>query len=148
MKLSNFRHLISICFGFCAFALIPGVLVLAGNSCVRLFVCLRRNQTSLSPLRAGWDSTPLVVLARRVRSTRPRARLPASGQTRKPEDWLAPSPHATGSATAAFRPTRRSFPSAKFRCSAEFIGATDAPLKFSAALRTSSPHPSRQDFDF
>jgi hypothetical protein len=27
------------------------------------------------------------------------------------------------------------------------IGATNAPLKFSAALRPSSPHPSRQDFN-
>jgi hypothetical protein len=36
------------------------------------------------------------------------------------------------------------FPPAKFRRSAALIGETNAPLKFSAALRPSSPHPSRQ----
>jgi len=61
---------------------------------------------------------------------------------------LPQNAHATGSATAPLAPSVAPFPSAKFRHSAELIGATDAPLKFSAALRTSSPHPSRQDFDF
>jgi len=42
--------------------------------------------------------------------------------------------HATGSATAPLAPSIAPFPSAKFRRSAEFIGATDAPMKFSAAL--------------
>ena len=37
----------------------------------------------------------------RLNCTRPRARLPASGQTRKPQDWLAPGTRATVSATAA-----------------------------------------------
>jgi hypothetical protein len=61
---------------------------------------------------------------------------------------LPQNTHATGYATASLAPSVAPFPSAKFRRSAEFIGATDVPLKFSAALRTSSPHPSRQDFDF
>jgi len=40
------------------------------------------NFTDSTPRRLGLDFT--YVLARRVKSTRPRARLPASGQTRKP----------------------------------------------------------------
>jgi hypothetical protein len=66
---------------------------------------------------------------------------PASRKTGLPQDA-----HATGSATAPLAPSVAPFPSAKFRRSAELISATNAPLKFSAALRPSWPHPSRQYF--
>ena len=80
-----------------------------------------RDQTSL--LHSAPSGTRLRLFARPSRRKTP----PPTGQTygqrtdRKPQDWPAPRPRATGSATAAFRPCRRSFPPAKFRRSAELI---------------------------
>ena len=102
-----------------------------------------RDQTSLAPLRAGW--TRLRLCARPSRKIHPPARQtfsqrerPASRKTGLPKSPRARLRHRYA------RPIHRSIPPAKFSRSAELISATNAPLKFSAALRPSSPHPSRQ----
>jgi hypothetical protein len=89
-----------------------------------------RDQTRLPPFRVNLASVPLVCSFRREENcTRPRARLSANGQTRKPKDWLAPRrPTRPNCATAALRPGCRSIPAAKFRHSAELNGATKAAL--------------------
>jgi hypothetical protein len=132
--------------GHIVFAIVL-VLTFASDRSNRLKNC--RVATKLHWLHsalAGLDFA--CVLARRVKSTHPRARLSASGQTRKPQDWLAPKHPRDRLRHRSARPIHRYIPPAKFRRSAELVSATNAPLKFSAALRPSSPHPSRQDFDF
>ena len=74
----------------------------------------------LTPRRPGLNSA--CVLARRVRSTRPRARLSASGQTRKPQDWLAPKHPRDRLRHRSARPIHHSIPPAKFRRFGELIG--------------------------
>ena len=135
------------------FRLIPGGHITFAIARVYTFESVRssritrvpsRVQTSLASIRAGWFSTALVCspVAPEFHPPpapdfRPADR-PASLKTGLPQEPARPAPPPLRS------PIHRSFPPAKFRRSAALIGATNAPLKFSAALRPSSPHPSRQ----
>ena len=131
--------------------LITGVLAHVGSShfqFVDLLPChltaKNRVQTSLAPLRAGWFSTALVCSPVAPEFHPPPRQ--TSGQRTDPQAARLACPRNPRDRLRhrSARPIHRSFPPAKFRRSAAWIGATNAPLKFSAALRPSSPHPSRQ----
>ena len=105
-----------------------------------------RVQTSLASIRAGWFSTALVCSPVAPEFHPPPRQ--TSGQRTDPQAARLACPRNPRDRLRhrSARPIHRSFTPAKFRRSAALIGATNAPLKFSAALRPSSPHPSRQDF--
>ena len=138
---------------FQPFCLIPGGHITFAIARVYTFESVRssrinrvpsRVQTSLASIRAGWFSTALVCSPvapefhpppRQTSGQRTNPQAARLACPRNPRDRLR---HRFA------RPIHRSFQPAKFRRSAALIGATNAPLKFSAALRPSSPHPSRQ----
>jgi hypothetical protein len=77
----------------------------------------RPNFTVSTPRRLGLDFA--CVLARRAKSTRPRARLPASGKDPASRKTGLPQALTRPAAPPLHSPNRRSIPSAKFRRSAE-----------------------------
>jgi len=133
------------------FDFITGVQTKAGSSLFRfidlllfLLIAKSRVQTSLASIRAGWFSTALVCSPVAPEFHPPPRQ--TSGQRTAPQAARLACPRNPRNRLRhrSARPIHRSFPPAKFRRSAALIGATNAPLKFSAALRPSSPHSSRQ----
>ena len=103
--------------------------------------CQSRDKTWQPTIRVNLACVPLVCSFRRAEiRTRRRARLSANGQNRKPKDWLAPKTQAAERHKAPLRPGCRSIPAAKFRPSAELVGAYLAHLeKRKIPLATFSP---------